>query len=117
MIRRYVKQGEKEREEIVYGFTNLPRKKASAKRLLELNQRHWRIEHRLHYRRDVNLGEDGCQVRVKGAPQALAALNGGMLAIMDWLEVRNVAAQMRHFCAHPHDAPQLLFGRLSRHNG
>ena len=37
VIRRYVKQGEKEREEIVYGFTNLPRKKAKAKRLLELN--------------------------------------------------------------------------------
>ena len=46
VIRRFVKQGEKEREEIVYGFTNLPRKKAKAKRLLELNQKHWRIENR-----------------------------------------------------------------------
>ena len=46
VIRRFVKQGEKEREEIVYGLTNLPRKKANAKRLLELNQKHWRIENR-----------------------------------------------------------------------
>ena len=101
VIRRYVKQGEQEREEMVYGFTNLPRKKAKAKRLLELNQKHWRIENRLHYRRDVTLGEDACQVRVKGAPQALAALNGGILAFMDWLGVSNVASQMRHFCASP----------------
>ena len=36
------------------------------------------IENRLHYRRDVTLGEDACQVRVRGAPQALAALNGGV---------------------------------------
>jgi predicted transposase YbfD/YdcC len=43
-IRRSVKKGEQEHEEIVYGFTNLPRKKAGAKRLLLLNQRHWYIE-------------------------------------------------------------------------
>jgi predicted transposase YbfD/YdcC len=114
VIRRFVKQGEKEREEIVSGFTNLPRKKANAKRLLELNQKHWRIENRLPSRRDVTLGEDACQVRVKGAPQALAALNGGILALMDWLEVSNVASQMRHFCAHPHEVLQLLLGGLSR---
>ncbi len=34
VIRRSVKTGEKEREEMVYGLTNLPRKKANAKRLL-----------------------------------------------------------------------------------
>jgi predicted transposase YbfD/YdcC len=113
-IRRRVKEGEKEREEVVYGMTNLPRKKAGAKRLLELNQAHWSIENRLHYRRDVTLGEDACQVRIKGAPQTVAALNGGVLALMDWLSVRNAAAQMRHFCAHPREALQLLLGKLSR---
>ena len=113
-IRRTVKQGEEEREEIVYGFTSLSRKKAGAQRLLELNQKHWLIENRLHYRRDVTLGEDACQVRRKNAPQALAALNGGILALMDWLNVKNVAKQMRHFCAHPHEVLQLLLGKLSR---
>ena len=43
-IRRHVTTKEKEREEIVYGFTNFPRTKARAKRLLELNQKHWAIE-------------------------------------------------------------------------
>src|SRR5438067_10909162 len=81
-IKRSVKKGEHEHEEIVYGFTNLPRKKAGAKRLLALNQRHWHIENRLHYRRDVTLGEDACQVRVKVAPQALAALNGVNACVM-----------------------------------
>ncbi len=52
-LRRYVKEGEKEREEIVYGFTNLTRKKANASRLLALQPAHWRIENRLHSRRDV----------------------------------------------------------------
>lgn len=113
-LRRHVKDGDKEREEVVYGLTNLPRKKANAARLLALQQAHWRVENRLHYRRDVTLGEDACQVRMAGAPQALAALNGGVLALMDWLHVSNVASQMRHFCAHPEEALQLLCGKLLR---
>lgn len=113
-IRRTVKEGEKEREEIVYGLTNLPRNKANACSLLKFNQQHWYVENRLHYRRDVTLGEDACQVRIQGAPQALAALNGGILALMDWVGVNNVAKQTRHFCAQPQEALQLLLGRLSR---
>ena len=116
-LHRTVKDGDKERQETVYGLTNLPRKKANAKRLLALQQAHWRVENRLHYRRDVTLGEDACQVRQTGAPEALAALNGGVLALMDWLGVKNVAWQMRHFCAHPEEALHLLCGRLKRQNG
>jgi hypothetical protein len=33
---------------------------------------------------------------------------------MDWLHVPNVASQMRHFCAHPLEALQLLCDKLSR---
>ena len=112
-IRRYVKEGNKEREEIVYGFTNLPTKIAKANDILELDQKHFHIENRLHYRRDVTMGEDASQLRTKNAPQALAAINGGVLAFMDFLGVKNVASQMRHFCAHPEEAIQLLFGNIS----
>ncbi|EFH80734.1 ISAs1 family transposase [Ktedonobacter racemifer] len=104
----------KVREEIVYGLTNLPPRLANAARLLQLQQAHWCIENRLHYRRDVTMGEDASQVRLAGAPAALAALNGGGLAMMDWLQVNNVASAMRHFCAQPREALQLLCGKLSR---
>jgi predicted transposase YbfD/YdcC len=113
-IRRTVQEKGEERVEIVYGMTNVPRKKAAAKRLLELNRKHWHIENRLHYRRDVTLGEDASQVRSHGAPEVLAALNGGLLALLDFQGVKNVAKQMRHFCAQPRDALQLLLGKLSR---
>jgi hypothetical protein len=33
---------------------------------------------------------------------------------MDWLQVSNVASQMRHFCARPGEALQLLYGKLLR---
>lgn len=117
MIRRTVKEKGKERVEIAYGITNLPRRKADAKRILELNQKHWHIENRLHYRRDVTLGEDASQVRIKGAPQAIAALNGGILALSDFLGVKNLAKQMIHYCAQPREVLQLLLGNLSMQNG
>jgi predicted transposase YbfD/YdcC len=53
MIRRTVTEKGEKRVEVVYGITNLPRKKANAQRLLELNRKHWYIENRLHLRRDV----------------------------------------------------------------
>ncbi len=117
LIKRTVIEKGEERVEVVYGMTSLPRKKADAKRILELNRKHWSIENRLHYRRDVTLGEDASQVRVKGAPEVLAALNGGILALMDFLGVKNVVKQMRHYCAHYEEALQLLFGNPAMQNG
>jgi predicted transposase YbfD/YdcC len=116
-IRRTVKAKGEERTELVYGITNVPRTKADAKRLLEWNRKHWWIENRLHYRRDVTLGEDASQVRSQGAPEVLAALNGGLLALLDFQGVKNVAKHMRHFCAQPREALQLLLGKLSRQYG
>ena len=114
MIRRRIKEKCEERIEIVYGMTSVPRKSADAKRVLELNRKHWFIENRFHYRRDVTLGEDASQVRTHGAPEGVAALNGGILALMDFIGVKNVAKQMRHFYAQPREALQLLLGKLSR---
>ncbi len=51
---------------------------------------------------------------MSGAPEALAALNGGVLALMDWLQVSNVASHMRHFWAQPEKALQLLCKKLLR---
>src|SRR5712691_777988 len=114
MIKKTIKEKGEERREISYGITSVPRKNAPAARILVLKRKHWFIENRLHYRRDVTLGEDASQVRTHGAPEGVAALNGGILALMDFIGVKNVAKQMRHFCAQPREALQLLLGKLSR---
>ena len=114
MIRKTVIEKGEKRVIIRYGMTNLAREKANAKRILELRQNHWRIENCSHYRRDVTLGEDACQVRMNQAPEVLAALNGGILALMDFLGVKNVAKQMRYYSAKQREALQLLCGNLFR---
>ena len=68
------------------------------------------IENRLHYRRDVTLREDDCQVCKGEAPRVLALLNSFLLALLDFLGVSNVPSQMRTFDAHPLKAVRLLLG-------
>jgi len=100
------------RIEVVYGITSLSPQAASAARLLDLVRAHWRIENRLHWRRDVTLREDHCQVRKGTAPRTLAVLNSFLLAVFDFLGVSNVAQQTRIFGAQPLQAVRLLLGSL-----
>lgn len=70
------------------------------------------IENRLHWRRDVTLGEDHSQVRSGRAPQVLAVLNNTLLALMDFLHVPNVPSQMRFYQANPLETLRLLLVKL-----
>ena len=102
-----VKSG-KIRHQIVYGLSSLPLRQAPPQRMLQLVRAHWKIENRLHWRRDVTLGEDACQTRTGSVPSLLAQLNSTVLSLMDRLEVPNVARQARFFDAHLEQAVQLL---------
>jgi predicted transposase YbfD/YdcC len=111
LVRTVTKKG-KTSEEVVYGLTALSPVQASAKDLLAFVRQHWAIENRLHYRRDVTLREDDCQVRKGEAPRVLAVLNSCLLALLDFIGVSNVPSQMRTFDAHPLQAVRLLLGSL-----
>jgi len=111
-LTRTVEEDGQTRTEVVYGITSLAPHKASAQRLLHLVREHWAIENRLHWRRDVTLGEDHCQVRKGDAPRVLAILNSFLLAVLDFVGVANVPKQMRIFDAQPLLAVRLLLGSL-----
>jgi predicted transposase YbfD/YdcC len=107
--REVLRQG-KLSQEVVGGITSLPRGVTPPRRLLAISRAHWQLENGRPWRRDVTLGEDACRVRTGQAPHVLAALNNVVLTLMDHLEVRNVPAQMRTFCAQPSAALRLLLG-------
>jgi predicted transposase YbfD/YdcC len=94
--------------EIVYGLSSLSLRQAPPSRILKLVREHWAIENRLHWRRDVTLGEDACQTRTGSVPSLLAQLNSTALSLMDRLGVRNVARQARYFDANLEQAVLLL---------
>lgn len=102
------------RRQTVSGLSNLSLSKAPPTRMLALNRGQWAIENRLHWRRDVTLGEDACQTRTGAAPSILARLNSAVLSLMDRLGIRNVPRQARFFDAHIDQAVQaLLTGHCS----
>jgi predicted transposase YbfD/YdcC len=113
VLRRRVSKSLVCTQEYVYGLTSLTPAQAGPEELLRLIRGQWTIENRLHWRRDVTLREDACQVRKGSAPRVLAILNSFLLALFDFLGVTNVAAQMRLFAARPWLALRLFIGSLA----
>jgi predicted transposase YbfD/YdcC len=64
--------GVMEHKEIVYGVTSLPAGLAGPEHLNYYERRHWVVENRLHWVRDVTFDEDRSQLRTGTAPRALA---------------------------------------------
>ena len=82
-----------------YGITSLRPQEAGAEQLELLWRRHWTIENRDHYVRDVTMGEDACQVHTGHAAHALAALRNAILSLLRWKGWTNIAAAIRHYAA------------------
>ena len=96
-LERQVKEQGKTTVEVRFGITSAPPSFASAHRLLEVARAEWGIENGLHYRRDVALEADRCQVRRGRAPQVLAVLNHAVIGIVLRTGERNLAAAQRAF--------------------
>ena len=80
---------------VTYGLTNLRRGETSAALLERLWRGHWSIESRSHYVRDVTLGEDSNHMHTGHAPEALAALRNGLLALWRRAGWTNIADAVR----------------------
>ena len=100
----------KTEQETVYGITSLTPAEASAERLQGLVRGHGGIENRLHWVRDMTLGEDACRVRRGEAPQVLAALRTAAIHLLEDVEAASKAAATRYFTIHPREALLLVTG-------
>jgi predicted transposase YbfD/YdcC len=89
-------------------ITSLPRNLVSLAQVELLWRRHWTIENQLHHVRDVSFGEDHCQVHTGNAPQALAALRNGILALLRSEGWPSPPTAFRHFCIDVQHALRLL---------
>lgn len=107
-IERTRTQKGKTTTEVCYAITSLPRNLAEADHLLPMNRQHWGIENRLHWVRDVTLGEDQCRMKTKAGPQNLATLRNAGLSAMRLSGYKGIASTIRHFAANPLDIIQML---------
>lgn len=95
-----------------YGFTSLASQDAMPHQVIDFIRHHWHIENTLHWRRDVTLGEDACQVSRGKMPSVLATLNNLVLFLLDRSGTRNAAATIRSFAADPAKALALIMTPL-----
>lgn len=84
-------------EKVTYGITSLTPAQATAQQLEEIWRGHWTIENRVHYVRDVTLGEDACQAHVGNTPRVLAALRDTLLNLFRAWGWQNISDAIRHY--------------------
>lgn len=106
----------KETIETVCAVTSLGPEEASADRLLTIARGHWHIENRLHWVRDMSLGEDACRVRTGEAPEVLAAIRNSILWLIRSSGLAQIAATLRRHAAKPHDALGLVMNFSPLHD-
>ena len=103
--------------EIVLAITSLTRLRANADKLLALTRQHWSIENRLHYVRDVSMGEDACRVRSGQAPQNLSLLRNLVIGLIRRrTRHKYMPDAFRRFMADPFAALSLIFPMSKENN-
>jgi predicted transposase YbfD/YdcC len=96
------------RTETVYAIVTLPAEQATPADLAAWIRSHWFIENRLHWVRDVTLGEDLHQARTGTGPQVLAIARNLVISVLRLAGHDNIARALRHYGRHPDQAIALL---------
>jgi predicted transposase YbfD/YdcC len=96
--RTRVVKGERS-EEYSFFITSLSRERANARDLLSLQRGHWGIENRLHWVRDVTMGEDKCRAKSGYIPQNLAAFRNATLTLLRSQGYKEIASTLRALAA------------------
>jgi predicted transposase YbfD/YdcC len=109
--------------EVVYLITTLSATQASPLRLLALVRRHWGIENRSHYVRDVTFQEDRSRLRTGHAPQIMATFRNLVITLIHRHGSSQILAARRSLGSHPDRAlawlltPQAARATLSHQKG
>jgi predicted transposase YbfD/YdcC len=90
-------------------ITSLPTDHADPARIADILRRHWQIENRLHWVRDVTNREDACRVRTRHAPRVMASLRNLTISALRLAEHATIAQALRHM-ARASDRPPRLLG-------
>ncbi len=95
-------------QETTYAVTSLVPERAGPQQLEGYWRGHWGIENRVHYVRDVTMGEDAGQAYTGSTPQAMAAIRNALIALLRKKGWNSIADALRHYNAHPKKALALL---------
>ena len=102
--------GSHPRDDTVYGLTDLTPAAADAATRGDDVRRHWGIETRLHYIRDMTYDEDRPPVRTHHGPRIMATLRNTAIGLLRTCGVTNIQRAVNHLGRHPDPVVRLLLG-------
>lgn len=102
-LERVVKRDGKETYEVAYAITSAGPEWAGAAQLLDWWRGHWGIENRVHWVRDVTMGEDRSRIRTAAAPEAMAGLRNAAISLLRLSGLTNIAEALRENLYHVRD--------------
>ncbi len=105
-LRRTVTKNGKKTVEVVYLITS--DRDAGPATLAAWVRRHWEIENKLHWVRDVTYQEDKSLVRTRNAPRVMASLRSLAISLLRLNGHANIAAANRHHARDPQRTLELL---------
>ena len=95
-----------------FGITSLSPADVSAQDLLTLTRRHWFIENKLHWVRDVTFDEDRSQLRTGRLHHLMALFRSLAISVLRLSGWHNIASALRYFAAQPDEALALFMQPL-----
>jgi predicted transposase YbfD/YdcC len=96
--RKVTQDGWTSYESVLY-VTSLTAAQAGPADLLAYVRGHWTIENRVHWVRDVTLGEDASRVRTGNAPRVMAAIRNLVVSLLRLDGATNIAGALRYNAA------------------
>jgi hypothetical protein len=102
-LERVVRRGGEETRDVEYAITSAGPEWAGAADLLGWWRGHWGIENRVHWVRDVTMGEDASRIRTAAGPEVMAGLRNAAISLLRLSGLTNVAAALRENLYHARD--------------
>jgi predicted transposase YbfD/YdcC len=96
LVERQITEDDQTTYQAVLYVTSLTAEQASPADLLAYVRAHWTIENRVHWVRDVTLGEDASRVRTGNAPRVMATLRNLVISLLRLAGITNIAAALRY---------------------
>jgi len=88
--------------EAVYGVTSQSKEKASPKKILSQNRKHWSVENKQQYVLDVTFDADRSQIRRLNGPMVMTCLRRYAISLLRMKGRTNIAQAFRLLWAKPH---------------
>jgi predicted transposase YbfD/YdcC len=94
--------------ETVYAITSLTAEQAQPAELARYIRGHWHVENKLHWVRDVTMGEDASRIATGGGPRIMAGIRNLAISLLRLAGHTNIAQALRHNARKPKRAVTLV---------